>query len=334
MRAYFSCRALFFYLKNMEYKDYYKILGVDRKADADEIRAAYRKLARKYHPDVNPGAEDKFKEISEAWEVLGNPENRKKYDQLGANWKNYQDIPHWRDFYAGSSGGRGERASYRSVNPDDFAQDGGRGFFDGFGFSDFFKTFFGKDDEISNANVYDATRGKDLQTNLSISFEEAYKGTTKNITVQDKTVKVPIKPGIRDGHRLRFAGKGGKAPTSSGTPGDLLVVVHVRPDPRFERDGNDLYTEQTVDVFTAVLGGELRVETPGGAVKMKLAPGTQNGSTLRLRAKGMPVYGKTGEAGNLFVKLNVQIPTELTPQQREMWEYLRGMSVKKEEIKT
>jgi curved DNA-binding protein len=315
----------------MEYKDYYKILGVNRKASADEIRSAYRKLAREFHPDVNPGAEDKFKEISEAWEVLGNAENRKKYDQLGANWKSYQDAPHWRDFYKGSNENRGERASYRSANADDFARNDGRGFFDGFGFSDFFKTFFGKDDEVSDANVYDATRGKDLQASLTVSFADAYKGTTKNINVQERTVAVPIKPGIRDGHRLRFAGKGGKAPTASGTPGDLTVVVHVRPDERFERDGNDLRTEQTVDVFTAVLGGELRVETPGGPVKMKLAPGAQNGSTLRLRAKGMPVYGKPGEFGNLFVTLNVQIPTELTPQQREMWEYLRGMSVKSAE---
>ncbi|MCS7085065.1 MAG: HSP40/DnaJ peptide-binding protein [Bacteroidia bacterium] len=186
---------------------------------------------------------------------------------------------------------------------------------------------------MSDANVYDATRGKDLQAHLSISFDEAYKGCTKTITVQDKEIKVPIKPGIRDGHRLRFAGKGGKAPTSSGTPGDLIVVVRVRPDPRFEREGDDLHTEQSVDVFTAVLGGEIRVETPSGPVKIKLAPGSQNGSTLRLRAKGMPVYGKPGEYGNLYVKIHVRIPTELTPKQREMWEYLRAMSVKTDEAK-
>ena len=288
----------------MEYKDYYKILGVDRKASADEIRKAYRKLAKQYHPDYNPNnkqAEERFKEINEAYEVLNDPQKRSHYDRLGSDYSQWQrrggapgDFD-WSQYGGGFPGG-GTRVNMDDLN-DMF----------GGGFSDFFQSIFGMGGR-------QATRSQPqgYQQDFEITLEEAYQGTTRRIQVdgsKEKIVRIPA--GVRTGSKVRVAGAG-----PNGL--DLYLIVHVVDDKRFDRQGNDLHTTATIDVFTAILGGEAEVETMEGKVKLNIPAGTQPEQVFRLAGRGMPQLKDTKQKGDLYVKVKVQIPKYLSAKQREL----------------
>ncbi|MCF8302684.1 MAG: J domain-containing protein [Bacteroidales bacterium] len=333
----------------MEYKDYYKILGVDRNASQDEIKKAYRKLAVKYHPDKNPGnkeAENKFKEISEAYEVLGDKEKRKKYDQLGANWKQYEQAGAGAggfggfDFsnFQGSGGGRGRSHTI-------FEEEFGDIF--GGGFSDFFEYFFGGGggararqsrqspfeefgqqasrrspfEEFNQRQTRQAPKGQDLQAQIDINLSEAYHGAQKMINVGGERLKINIKPGVRNGQTLRLKGKGGQSPYG-GERGNLLLKVNVIGTSAFERKGDDLHTSVHVDLYTAVLGGEVSVNTFKGTYNIKIPKGTQNGKTFRMKGLGMPNYENPNQRGDLFVKVIVEIPTKLSKEEKELFKQL------------
>lgn len=301
----------------MEYKDYYSVLGVPKTASQDEIKKAYRKLAVKFHPDKNPGnkkAEEKFKELSEANEVLGDPEKRKQYDKLGANWKQYQHGGFEQGPFGGGS--RGRTHSYGTPDEE---------FFGSGGFSDFFESFFGGGRQQRTrgfGNVDFDFPPSDLTGEIPVSLEEAYHGTERIVDLGGEKIKIKIKPGAYDGLTLRAKGKGEKSP--SGKAGDLHLTVKVHPHPGFERKEDDLHMEAPVDLFTALLGGKLEVATLSGKINITLREGTQNGKTVRLKGKGMPLYGKPGQHGDLYVKLLVQLPEHLTAHQKELIRKLKS----------
>ncbi len=309
----------------MEYKDYYKILGVDKKASQDEIKKAYRKLAVKYHPDKNQGnkeAEEKFKEIGEAYEVLGDAEKRKKYDELGANWKNFQS---GQTYSGGNPFGNfnfGQGGTYVEMDMDDFMNGNNQ-------FSDFFNMFFGGGRRAKSTNFGGGSWGNfqqaaDYETTIDITLEEAFHGTSRIIQLENEKIRIKIKPGTVDGQNLRIKGKGQK--TSNGqNNGDLYVKIKVLNHPKFERKEYDLHTTQKIDLFTAVLGGEIVVGTIDGKVKLPIQPGTQNGKTFRLKNKGMPVYESKNQFGDLYVKIDVQIPERLTDKQKKHFEELKTL---------
>lgn len=299
----------------MEYKDYYTVLGVTKKATQDEIKKAYRKLAVKYHPDKNPGdkaAEEKFKDISEAYEVLKDPEKREQYDQLGANWKNYQHAGYDRGPFARRTDGR----RYYDEGPDDF--------FGGSGFSDFFESFFGQHRHRRTA-PFETTEfdfaPADLTGDVSITLEEAYHGTERIVDLGGEKIKIRIRPGAYDGLTLRVRGKGQKS--ASGKAGDLHLHVRVANHHLFERRGDDLHLEMPVDLFTALLGGKLQVPTLSGNINITLKEATQNGKIVRVKGRGMPVYGKAGQYGDLYAKLHIKIPEHLTAHQKHLIQKLK-----------
>jgi curved DNA-binding protein len=300
----------------MEYKDYYKILGVPKAATEKEIKAAYRKLARKYHPDVNPGnpkAEAKFKDINEANEVLSDKAKRRRYDQLGADWASFP------------SGGGGEAWPGGRVRVD---MSGGFGEQDLGGFSDFFRTFFGGAGGRGGFEEAFATRPRaDLEQTVELSLKDVLKGTTRTVDVGGgrghRRVEVKIPPGVKEGSRVRVAGEGGGEP--GGPRGDLYLRVHITPDAKFERKGDDLLTTVTVPLSTAVLGGEVEVPTLEGPVGIKVPPGTPPGQTFRLRGHGLPRLEAGGGRGDLLATLGVAIPKKLNARARELFEELRGL---------
>jgi len=297
----------------MDYKDYYKVLGVERNASEADIRKAYRKLAMQYHPDRNPNdkqAEERFKEINEAYQVLSDSQKRSHYDRLGSDYSNWQQHGrpgnfNW-DQYGGFPGGT--RVEYGDL--DDLF--GGAG-----GFSDFFRTSFGRDAEGAAPGASTRTRSRQqpqgYQQELEITFEEAYQGTTRLLQVDGKQKQVRIPAGVRTGSKVRVPGVG-----PNGL--DLYLIVAVKDDPRFERHGNDLHTTATVSVFTAVLGGEAEVETLSGKIKLNIPSGTQPEQVFRLAGRGMPSVKNAKEKGDLYVRLKVQIPKYLTAKQRELLE--------------
>jgi curved DNA-binding protein len=308
----------------MEYKDYYKILGVDKNASQDEIKKAYRKLAVKYHPDKNPGdkeTESRFKEINEAHEVLSKPEKRKKYDELGENWNRFEQG----GAYSGSNpfAGFGRQQGESFYSNEDFND-----VFGGFGssgFSDFFEAFFGSRGSSGRSGQRAQNfgfKGQDFQAELQLSLEEAYHGTSKFIQLQDEKIRLTIKPGAYEGQVLRIKGKGGKG-SGAHNAGNLMVTVRLLPHPSFERNGNDLKVRHQISLFDAVLGGETKVKTMDGKVKIKIPAGTKNDKVLRIKGKGMPVYGQPDQFGDLLVQLQVQIPEKLTSTQKELFEKLR-----------
>lgn len=304
----------------MDYKDYYKILGVNKNASQDEIKKAYRKLAVKYHPDKNKDnktAEEKFKAVNEAHEVLSDPEKRKKYDQLGDNWRQYENMG-GRPGAGQGPGGAGGPYSFEGDFSDLFGKGGGSGF------SDFFEQFFGRG---ATGQSRQGARGgnfngQDYQTEMDITLEEAFHGTHRLIEVEDEKLRITTKPGAYSDQLLRIKGKGGKG--SRGHRGDLYVRVRVENHPRYTRKGDDLHTTHTIDLFTAVLGGTAIVDTLTGQVKVKIAPGTQSGRIIRIKNKGMPVYGESNLFGDLYVQLQVHIPERLTDKQKQLFEQLRS----------
>jgi len=321
----------------MEFKDYYSTLGVAKTASEKEVKAAYRKLARKWHPDVNPGdkaAETKFKEINESYEVLGDPEKRKKYDELGANWRMYEQAgagagsPFGGQWNVNVGGGQG---GFRTVTQDEMA--------DLFGesnpFSDFFTTFFGGGGGLGGARVRTGGRaahrkGRDLEHEIELSLEEAYNGATRRLSFkhedQTRTVDVRIPAGVDDGSRVRVSGEGEQG-SGGGGAGDLYLRIHLVPHPVFERKGRDLYVKVPVPVPTGVLGGQAEVQTISGKpARLKIPPLTQNGQVFRLKGYGMPAVGKADEKGDLYARVDAHLPTRLSTEERSHWEALAKLN--------
>jgi curved DNA-binding protein len=313
----------------MEYRDYYKILGVEKGASDKEIKRAFRRLARQHHPDVNPDdpqAEERFKEINEAHEVLSDPEKRSKYDQLGADWKRWQQMggrPGDFDWSQWSTGRPGGGVHVRYGTPEDLEDLFGGGS----PFSDFFSQIFGGvGGGRSSGFQYQARpqRGQDYHHEVEISLQEAYEGTTRILQKNDQRLEVKIPPGAKTGTRVRMSGQGGVGAGGGGS-GDLYLRVAVRPDKRFERRGDDLHYVAAVDLYTMVLGGEIQVPTMTGDVVLTIPAGTQNGRAFRLRGKGMPRLRQPGQFGDLYAKVDVRLPASLSGRQRDLFEELRGM---------
>ncbi len=304
----------------MEFKDYYKILGVDKNATEKEIRNAYRRLARKLHPDVNPdkAAQEKFKEVNEAYEVLSDPAKRRKYDTLGANWQQYEQYQRaggQGPFQWGSGG-----TQYRIFTQEDL----GDLFGDLGGFSDFFRTVFGGDFVRTQTRPQ---RGQDLEQTLEITLEEAYRGTTRILQKDGRRLEIKIPPGVKTGSKIRYAGEGYPSP-NGGSPGDLFLRIQIAPHPTFERDGDDLRCEVPVDLYTALLGGEVTIPTLKGQVVLKIPPETQAGKTFRLAGQGMPRLNAPNTFGDLYVKVRIVLPEHLTREERELFIKLAAMRKK------
>jgi molecular chaperone DnaJ len=327
------------------YRDYYQVLGVPKTASEKEIKAAYRKLARKWHPDANPDkqkeAEEKFKEVQEAYEVLGDPEKRRKYDSLGSDWEQAERQAEQQRRY------RSEHAGA----PFDFGDfRGGAGEYGANGFSDFFDTFFSGVGRRQTATVDVPRRGQDLEGEIEITLRDAYFGGTRSVTLQledtcpecggtgvkqrricptchgtgrvltSKTLEVRVPRGVRDGQRIRLVGQGGRG-INGGPPGDLFLVVHIQPDERFERDGDDLYVDLPVSMYTLFLGGTVRVRTMTGEVEMTIRPETQNEQLMRLAGKGMPRAQGAGY-GDEYVRLIARLPKRVNERARELFREL------------
>lgn len=305
----------------MDYKDYYKILGVDRNASEDDIKRAYRKLALKYHPDRNPNnpsAEENFKEINEANQVLSDPQKRARYNQLGESYTQWQhrgapaDGFNWDDWFSPSHGGN---VHVETGNLEDLL---------GGDFSEFFRRIFGGMPGTGTQTQGGRTRrqapqSRNIEQPVTISLLEAYQGTTRKINLQNRTLEVKIPAGARTGTKVRVA-------SAIGGPGeskqDLLLVIEVAPDPRFERKGDDLYTNINIDLFTAVLGGEVNVTTLSGNVVLTIPPGTQPEQRFRLAHRGFPLLKEPAKRGDLFVRVKVQIPRKLTAKQEDLFKQL------------
>lgn len=306
----------------MTYKDYYKELGVAKTATPAEIKKAYRTLAKKYHPDRNSGdktAEEKFKVISEANEVLSDPVKRKKYDQVGSDYQHYEDSgaqPGGFDWskYANAGGGQTNRGSASGTD----------GMFGDENVSDLFETLFGQRSGQRRGRRSSVSKGQDFETETYMSLEEAYLGTARLFQHNGQTIRVTIKPGVADQQKLRIAGKGG-AGMNGGANGDLYLTLKITPHPDFRRQENDLHRELPVELYTAVLGGKTEVKTFKGKITVNIPKGTPNGKELRLQGLGMPVFGKKNEFGNLYIKVNIVLPELLNDEETELFKKLAGL---------
>jgi curved DNA-binding protein len=308
----------------MDYKDYYKTLGVDKKADEKEIKRAYRRLAREFHPDVNPGdsqAEERFKEINEAYEVLGDTEKRAKYDRFGTSWQQYQHRggdPGGFDWSQWSSSG------FPGGTRVEVGDDLGDLFGGGGGFSDFFNILFG-DARTRSSGFGQRGRGRmasqDLEQPVRITLEEAFHGTRRLLEKDGRRLEVRIPRGVKTGSRIRMVGEGG--PGGGGVPaGNLYLNVTVEPHPAFKRDADDLRRDIDLDLYTAVLGGEVRVGTLEGDVTLRVPPETQGGRTFRLRGKGMPKLRNPDKRGDLYVTVRVRLPKNLNEREKQLFQDL------------
>ena len=376
-------------MPSVQFKDYYKTLEIGRDASQEEVKAAYKRLARKYHPDLNPGdkqAEERFKEANEAHEVLADPDKRKLYDRYGDAWRQYKeagftgdepasrggarvsdsDFGEWFTRYAGTAGhGNGRRTTF-TYETDHGASPG-----DGRGFSDFFETVFGglggfgsrESGRVRQASR-GSRRGNDIDADVEISFDEAYRGTSRMMQIQgsdacptcngtglvreslcptcdgtgqaarSRSIEVKIPAGVATGSKVRVKGQGGASP-GAGPSGDVVLRITVKPDPRFERDGDDLRTEVEVPLYTALLGGEVIVPTPDGRVALTIPAGSQNGQSFRWRKKGMPrlkgrsTSGAADERGDLLARIRVVLPTDLDERERSLIGQLRDLRAQK-----
>jgi curved DNA-binding protein len=317
----------------MDYKDYYKTLGVDRNASQDEIKKAFRKLARKYHPDMNQddkGAEEKFKEINEAHEVLSDKEKRQKFDQFGVHWQQYERAGgrpedfNW-DRWSQYPGGRSQT---RQVTQEEleqlFGNAGGMG-----GFSDFFETLFGGRGrggfDFGGGQIRQPQRGRDAEHTVEITLEEAHRGTQRLLEWEDgRKIEAKIPPGVKMGSKVRLRGKGGSG-MMGGQSGDLFLKIKVLAHPLFERDGDNLRTSVPVGLFDVLLGGEIEVAAIDRRVKLSIPPETDNGKVFRLRGLGMPNLRNPKNTGDLLVKVDVKLPKNLTKDEKQRFHELRGL---------
>lgn len=305
----------------MAYIDYYKILGVDKSATQEDIKKAYRKLARKLHPDLNPDdkeAERKFKEINEANEVLSNTENRAKYDKYGEHWKHGEEYEKAQQ----------QQRQYQSQGQgSDFGGGfSGADFGEGEDFSDFFQSMFGGAGGFgrnSRGSASGKFKGQDVHAELNLNLRDAATTHQQTFDINGKKVRITIPAGVYDGQQIKLKGHG--SPGHNGGPnGDLYITFNIPADPDFERIGDDLKTNVPIDLYTAVLGGDVKVNTLTGSVNLKVKPETQNGVTVRLKGKGFPVYKKEGQFGDLFVTYDVKLPTNLTDKQKQLFEQLKN----------
>ena len=330
----------------MQYQNYYKILGVPEDAAEEQIKKAFRKGARKYHPDVNPDnpkAEENFKKLNEAYQVLSDPEKRQKYDQFGSNWKQYNQSGgapedfNWSQWTAGPPQDKSSTYGTRRVSPEEFEQMFGQG---GGGFSDFFSTLFGAA-AAQNARTgagfrqrdtyqpFRASRpnqqGQDMETTVKISFEEAYHGTSRVIQKSNNDkVKAKIPPGVRTGSRVRLKGKG-QTGLSNQPDGDLYLNIEVGPHPNFEREGDDLQITIPVDIYTLLLGGSIEVKTLSKTVELDIPPETQNNTRFRLRSLGMPKLNQKKVKGDLYVNVSAVLPEKLSEEEQNLYEDLKKL---------
>lgn len=314
----------------MAYIDYYKILGVDKTATQDDIKKAFRKLARQYHPDLNPNdpnAKEKFQAINEANEVLSDPEKRKKYDEYGENWKHADEFEAQRKAYQNQQGGGGGDGEYwYSTDGTHFSGFGGEGMHgfggNGSGFSDFFEELFGHRGAGAGRGAHGAFKGQDIQGELQLTLREAATTHKQTFSVNGENLRITVPAGIANGQIIKLKGHGGKG-VNGGPDGDLYITFNIADDPVFRRKDNDLYTDVNIDLYTAVLGGEVTVNTLDGQVKLKVRPGTQNDAKVRLKGKGFPVYKQDGTYGDLIVTYHVTIPTTLTDKQKDLFRQLQ-----------
>jgi len=295
----------------MEFIDYYKALGVDKNATQEDIKKAYRKLARQYHPDLNPNdkeAHKKFQQLNEANEVLNDPEKRKKYDQYGKDWQHAEQFEQAR------------QAQQQRTGKEKFSGDFSEG-----EFSDFFASMFGDTSGGGFRQRQTKFRGEDYQAELQLNLTDVYKTHQQVLTVNNKSIRITIPAGVENGQRIKIKGHG--APGINGGPnGDLYINFQIINTTKFRRDGNDLHTTVDIDLYTAVLGGEIIIDTLDGKVKLKVNPETQNGSKIKLKGKGFPLYKKEGEFGDLVITFQIKIPTSLTDKQKELFEQLSKLS--------
>ena len=294
----------------MEYKDYYKTLGVDKKATQEDIKKAYRKLAVKYHPDKNPGdkkAEEKFKEINEANDVLSDAEKRKKYDELGANWQAYEK--------SGFPNNGGGRRAGRQQGRQQYYEGGDEG-----DFSDFFESFFGQggfSGSRGGSRQARQMRGEDYQAETTITLEEAFNGSSRQVNLTEQKLNLKLKPCIEDGQVLRMKEKGGPG-MNGGPAGDLLITIHIEPHPRYKRKGDDLYFDQHLDAFTAILGGKLPVHCIDKTVNITIPAGTDSDKVFRLKGMGMPSFKNPETRGDGYVRVSITVPKDLTDKDKEV----------------
>jgi len=347
----------------MEFKDYYKTLGIEKNATPDEIKKAYRKLARKYHPDTNKdkNAEDMFKDISEAYEVLSDAEKKKKYDNLGSSYSRFKTTGgntsdfQWNDWFADNFQKNARNANKYSHNYyDNFAGDDkktgntvGDFFNSGGGVSDFFERIFGANNtktkkyntqknkaksnqQNSNPQTIKSEKGKDYQKEIILSLEDAYNGVKRGFIVNGQRIEVKFKAGIEDGHSQKISGKGYPSADINGKPGDLIIKVKIAEDIKIERKNNDLYTSVDCDLYTAILGGKVKVTTFFGSFNITVPAESQNGKLFKLSEQGMPVYNSTAK-GDLYVKLSVVLPTNLSEKEKELFSELSAIRGEKGE---
>ncbi len=304
----------------MAYIDYYKILGIAKAATPEEVKKAYRKLARKYHPDVNPGdkeAERKFKEINEANEVLSNAENREKYDKYGEHWQHGEEYE------------RAQQQQHRqrqAQGTGDFGGFSGADFGDGEDFSDFFQSMFGGSGSFRNArgSASGKFRGQDISAELQLHLRDAARTHQQTFEISGKKVRIKIPAGVHDGQKIKLAGHGN--PGYNGGPnGDLYITFSIAEDPHFKRNGDDLAAVVTIDLYTAMLGGDVKVRTLDGEVNLKVKPETQNGTIALLKGNLFPVYKKEGQYGDLYVSYNIELPKHLTAREKELFAELQKL---------
>jgi len=288
----------------MAYIDYYKILGIDKNATEADIKKAYRKLARKYHPDLNPNdkeAERKFKEINEANEVLSNAENRKKYDQYGENWQHAEEF---------------EKANQQRQYQKSNTQEGFGGFSGGGDFSDFFENMFGG--RTSGRTRTTTFKGQDYNAELRLDLKEVYTTHKRTLTINGKNIRLTIPAGVENGQVIKISGHGADG-INGGPKGDLYITFFIDNHSNFKLDKSNLYTTVDLDLYKAILGGEYVIDTFDGKVKLKIPPGTQNGTKVKLKGKGFPVYKKEGLFGDLYITYQIIIPTDLTDKEKELF---------------
>ena len=306
----------------MAYIDYYRILGIDKKSSADDVKKAYRKLARKYHPDVNPGdteAEKKFKEINEANEVLSHPENREKYDKYGEHWKHGEEYEKAQQHQGRTHQSQNYGGGYTGAD-----------FGEGEDFSDFFQSMFGGGGagdgfgRSSRGRASGKFKGQDISAELNLHLRDAAKTHQQTFDINGKKVRITIPAGVADGQKIKLKGHG--SPGFNGGPnGDLFITFNIAEDHHFKRTGDQLSAEVEIDLYTAILGGEVNIKTLDGSVKLKVKPETQNGTKVRLKGKGFPVYKKDGEYGDLVVTYRIKLPTDLTQNEKDLFQQLKDL---------
>lgn len=307
----------------MEFVDYYKILGVDKTASQDDIKSAYRKLARKYHPDLNPNdaaAKKKFQEINEANEVLSNVENRKKYDQYGKDWKHAEEFEKARQ-------GQSQRGGHGFGGGQNFG--GGQTFSGGFeeeDFSEFFSSMFGDGSRAGGRRSHAKFKGEDYNAELQLNLEDAFKTHQQTFNINGKNIRITIPAGVENGQKIKLKGLGG-AGVNGGPNGDLYITFSIADHPTFKRLGNDLHTTVDLDLYKAVLGGDVTIDTLSGKLNVKVKPETQNGTKIRLKGKGFPVYKRENEHGDLIITYSIKIPTDLSEKEKQLFTELSKLRV-------